>query len=188
LLEKVGSGPITSFRAGSFAANADTFEALRRNGIMIDSSLNSCYSVSGTDLRNQHLFDSPFNINEVYTYPVTVFKDGTGRDRPAHVGACSFEEMKDALCSARTGGMSDFVLVSHNFEMLRPGSSEPAWIVVRRFEQLCAYLAAHRDTLPVGGYAPAQLRQTTVNAVPKPSTRLVSTLRRHVEQLLCRIA
>ena len=184
LLEKAGSGPVSAFRAGSFAANRDTFEALRRNGIPVDSSLNRCYGVSGADLREQHVSDAPFRINQVLTYPVTVFTDGFGRKRPAHVGACSFAEMKDALCSARQAGLSDFVVVSHNFEMLKPGSCSPSWIVVRRFERLCAYLSENRAAFPVTAYATSV--PPAAGGAP-PSARMGSTLRRHAEQLLCRL-
>ena len=188
LLERAGSGPISAFRAGSFAANRDTFKALQHNGIAVDSSLNRCYAVSGTGLREQATSDAPFVIHQVLTYPVTVFTDGFGRNRPAHVGACSFAEMKDALHSARQAGLSDFVVVSHNFEMLKPGSCAPAWIVVRRFELLCAYLSEHRARFPVGAYATSLPPALAGPAARAPSARIGSTLRRHAEQLLCRIA
>lgn len=188
LLEQAGSGPVSAFRAGSFAANLDTFEALRRNHIMIDSSLNRTFDVSGMDLRSQHTFGEPFSINGVCTYPVTVFKDGFGRNRPAHVGACSFGEMKDAMWSAKAAGLSNFVVVSHNFEMLKPGTSAPSWIVVRRFEQLCAFLSEHRTDLPVSGYT-ALVEPSGAKQIANPtSATLISTARRHVEQIICRIA
>lgn len=188
LLQQAGSGPISVFRAGSFAANLDTFEALRRNHILIDSSLNRTYGVSGTDLRSQHAFGEPFVINGVRTYPVTVFKDGFGRERPAHVGACSFDEMKDALWSAKAAGVADFVVVSHNFEMLKPGTSAPSWIVVRRFERLCALLSEHRLDLPVNGYPTMMKPSSAKQIADPPSASMFSTTRRHVEQILCRIA
>ncbi|MCF8154406.1 MAG: hypothetical protein K9K35_00240 [Rhodoferax sp.] len=189
LLEQAGSGSISVFRAGSFAANRGTFEALRCNGILIDSSLNSCYSVSGADIRDQHALNAPFTIHGVRTYPVTVFSDGFGRSRPAHVGACSFLEMRDAMRTAAQSGASDFVVVSHNFEMLKPGGVQPSRIVVRRFQQLCAYLALHRDELPVTGFEASTEPLPSVMGLPvKTASAMVrSTLRRHVEQLLCRI-
>ena len=204
LLQRAGSGPITAFRAGSFAANLDTFEALRRNGILIDSSLNRCYSISGPGISRGTQVDAPFVINQVSTFPVTVFKDGFGKNRPAHVAACSVGEMTESMASAKAAGLSDFTIVSHNFEMLKPGGSNPSWVVVRRFEQLCAYLAEHRADYPVTGYRPlsgisveskagniaeniaektAEHRNATV-----PAASLVSTARRHLEQLITRVA
>ena len=40
LLSEASAAPVTAFRAGSFACNAETFTALERNGIQYDSSLN----------------------------------------------------------------------------------------------------------------------------------------------------
>lgn len=187
LLEKAGSEKVTAFRAGSFAANRDTYEALRHNDILIDSSLNSCYAVSGADLRNSQSFNAPSHIEGVSTYPVMVFSDGTDRARPAHIGACSFGEIRDALWSAKASGHSDFVMVSHNFEMLKPDSSAPSWTVVRRFEELCAFLAQEKVALPVTGYTALMPSMAQLPDCQRPNAKLGSTLRRHVEQLISRI-
>jgi hypothetical protein len=89
--------------------------------------------------------------------PVTVFRDGLGRQRPAQVGACGLAEMRQALAKAHANGRQHFVFVSHNFEMLKPGRSEPDLVVVRRFEGLCRHLAADRDRYQVVAFdGPAQ--------------------------------
>jgi hypothetical protein len=185
LLEAAGSGPISAFRSGSFAANADTFEALRRNHILQDSSLNRCHAVSAPDLLRGHDLDTAFAVNGVTTYPVTVFQDGFGRDRPAQVGACSFAEMRDALTSAQRAGAAHCVVVSHNFEMLKPGSAQPDWVVVQRFAQLCAFLGQHRDSFTVGAFAPAH--GVLVPMVSQPRAHRLATGRRYVEQALRRV-
>ena len=79
LLQCAGSGPITAFRAGSYAANRDSFEALQRNQIFIDSSINACSELSGADLRDQYSRVEPFSLAGVSCYPVTVIRDGLGR-------------------------------------------------------------------------------------------------------------
>ena len=187
LLSQAGCANVSAFRAGSFAANVDTMEALRRNNIAIDSSLNRCYPISGTDFPGTRNFDTPFVHNDIAIFPVTVFKDGFGSDRPTHVAACSFEEVKDALRSASRAGWTDFVIVSHNFEMLKPGTCEPSWTVVRRFEQLCAFLADHAQDFPVTGYA--KLEGSGLDAAPlrPPRVRFSSTLKRHAEQAISRM-
>jgi hypothetical protein len=91
------------------------------------------------------------------------------------------------LWSAKKAGATNFVVVSHNFEMLKPGRTTPSWIVVRRFEQLCEYLAEHRVELPVGLYPASQSLLTSKLSTKLPSVKISSTMRRHVEQLLCRI-
>lgn len=184
-LERAGAGAISAFRAGSYAANRDTFEALGRNGIPYDSSLNRCFPISAPDLREQHEFISPFAISGVTTFPVTVFADGIGRERPAQVGACSSGEMRNALLSARNAGMNDFVVVSHNFEMLKPNTVEPDWIVVRRFESLCKFLAEHRGELPTGSYGERTPPATQLRELPRAN--FPSTLTRYFEQLVRRL-
>ena len=193
LLETASSTPVSAFRAGSYAADRRTFEALRRNGIGIDSSLNRCFEVSGRDLREAHDFSAPFELNSVLTYPVSTIRDGLGRLRPAQVGACSFEELRDAMWSARARHWSDFTIVSHNFEMLRPGSSLPDRIVANRFEKLCAHLAAHRSELPVTGFAtmaPGATGATVGQARaewPLPRATLRASVNRYAQQALRRL-
>ncbi len=185
MLETARSGPISAFRSGSFAANSDTFEALRRNRILLDSSLNRCHAVSSAEVLRGHDLDPAFEVNGVMTYPVTVFQDGFGIDRPAQVGACSFAEIRDALWSAQRAGAAHFVVVSHNFEMLKPGSVQPDWVVVQRFAQLCAFLAQHRHSFTVGGFAPAH--GVLVPMVSLPRAHRLATGRRYVEQALRRL-
>ena len=188
MLEAAGSGPISAFRSGSFAANRDTFEALRRNAILLDTSLNRCYDVSAPELRKEHTFNTAFFVQGVTTFPVTVLKDGFGKDRPAQVGACSFGEMRDALQNAHQAGTRDFVVVSHNFEMLRPGSSMPDWIVVKRFERLCAFLAQHPEQFNVRDFsADLRLSSGSQKSTPAPKATWFSTAHRYLEQIQRRL-
>jgi hypothetical protein len=156
LLETALGKPVTAFRAGSYAINEDTFYALAHNGISVDSSINRCYAISAPELVRQRCSSMPFSVNSVLTYPVTVFRDGFGRLRPAQLGACSFREMRQALESAYIAGCSDFVIVSHNFEMLKPGQSDPDFVVVRRFEQLCRFLSDNSVQFPVVSFDAAR--------------------------------
>lgn len=148
-LEGAVGRPVNAFRAGSFAANADTFQALSHAGLLIDSSLNESYAVSGPDLIRPLGAPAAFQSAGVWCYPVTHFRDGLGRLRPAQINGCSFAEIRDALQAAERAGQSHFVIVSHNFEMLKPGSSEPDPVVVSRFENLCSWLAAHSNRFQV---------------------------------------
>lgn len=184
-LEDAGSGPVSAFRAGSFAADLRTFEALRHNGILLDSSLNRCYDVSLSDLdAGRRGADLPFEASGIHEFPVAVFRDGLRRERPAQVNGCAVVELIQALDSAHAAGWSDFVIVSHNFEMLRPGRSEPDWFVVRRFEALCRALAASPERFSVGGFARCAGRTAAApRAVAAPSARLGATAWRYTEQL-----
>ncbi len=153
LLENALGKAVSAFRAGSYAINEDTFLALARNGIGTDSSINRCYAISAPKLVCEYGTTAPITVNGVVSYPVTVFHDGLGRKRPAQVGACSFGELRQAMESAHQASISDFVIVSHNFEMLKPGRSEPDLVVARRFEQLCSYLADNPTRFKVGGFS-----------------------------------
>ena len=188
LLESAGGGNISAFRAGSYAANKDTFEALRKNAITCDSSPNRCDPSSVLDLRKDHEFISPFQINGVSSFPVTVFIDGFGRERPAQIGACGSTEMCDAIQSAFKLGMTDFVIVSHNFGMLKPGTTDPDWIVVDRFEKICKYLAKNSQIYTVCGYSKCSMPNVS-DFPPEPTlpkANFTSTFSRYREQLVRR--
>lgn len=150
MLRAAGAQPVTAFRAGSFAANSDTFDALRTNNIAFDSSINPCYAISAPDLQRDRPILYSQQVKGVVEHPISVFRDGFGRLRHAQVGACSSREMQEALASAAIHGYTNFVVLSHNFEMLKPGREDPDFVVVRRFEDLCRHLAANPDVRTVG--------------------------------------
>jgi hypothetical protein len=138
------------------------------------------------DLRGEYAFSAPFRYNELAIYPVTTFYDGFGRLRPAHVTACSFEELSEALLHANSSDATHFVIVSHGFELLRPDSTSPDPIVVRRFEKLCEFLGRNRQEMPVNGFpAIADIgKRTTQHPV---TVSRGATIRRYVEQALRRL-
>lgn len=183
-LERILGRPVTAFRAGSFAANRDTYHALEACGIAIDSSLNDYYPDSGGDVERPARFATEGRIGQVRIYPVTMFADGRGRLRPVQVNGCSLSEMTQALDSAERGGCRYFVIVSHNFEMLKPGRSEPDAIVVRRFEGLCRFLGEQRHRFSTGPYPALGGPEADER---RPTTGLWSTVQRHAEQAYRRI-
>lgn len=187
LLEAAAGGPVQAFRAGSFAANRDTLLALAANGIAIDSSLDAAYPLSGEDLRGELDLDMAQTWNGVELVPMSTFRDGLGRPRHAQVGACSFAELRQAMDHAQRGGRRQFVILSHNFELLRSGSSLPDAVVVRRFEALCRHLAAHRERLPTCGFADYTPPPPTAAAPALPRVGPLATLVRHAEQALRRL-
>ncbi len=178
---------INAFRAGSFACNRDTYSALQSCKFQVDSSLNVAHSASGLDLRSFLDFHQPQKFQEIIILPMTVFRDGLGKIRPAQIGACSLGELCSALRSASENNIQHFVILSHNFEMLKPGRSEPDTIVVNRFEGLCQFLASERSEFEVSVLsstpsvedARSQAKQITVTAL--------DTIKRHGEQLIRRL-
>jgi len=187
LLAQAGCDSITAFRAGSFACNHDTYRALRHLGIQLDSSLHATLSVSGSDMRQQLDFFHPQEFEQVQILPMTVFRDGTGRLRPAQVGACSFAELRDALNTALDNQTQHFVVLSHNFEMLKQKRSEPDALVVARFVQLCAFLDAQRGRMEVSTMAHVPVLIGKAPYPPLAHASLPATLRRHGEQAIRRL-
>jgi hypothetical protein len=187
LLSEVGVRSPNAFRAGGFAANSTTFDALAKNNIRFDSSLNSSFAVSAPDIQWSSPAFTPRRIGCVSEYPVTVFKDGLGRRRHAQVGACSAWEMEQALERSARAGANDFVLFSHNFEMLKLESAEPDWIVVRRFERICSLLGRTREWRTIG-FHEARPTEEVKGVGFHPSVGILSTAVRLVEQGLRNLA
>jgi peptidoglycan/xylan/chitin deacetylase (PgdA/CDA1 family) len=187
LLAEAGGGNARAFRAGSFASNHDTYRALDELGIGIDSSLHAVLSASGPDLRGQLDFRHPLDFENVRILPMSVFQDGIGRLRPAQVGACAFAEMRDAITSAHQNGNEHFVILSHNFELLKQKSLEPDMLVVARFEQLCAFLERQQQDIEVCTFADGDVTIRPGPVAPLGHARLPSTLRRLGEQAVRRV-
>lgn len=186
LLEEATGTPVTAFRAGSFAANEDTLAVLRTLGIGIDSSINIAAPISAPGLAARAELVAPVNRDGLRLVPISVFRDGFGRIRQAQIGACGFTELTAALSAADQLGYAAFTLLSHNFELLRSGSSRPDSWVVRRFERLCAFLDRERKRFPTVGFSePLELDADA--PLRLPLVGLGATLVRHYEQLRRRL-
>jgi hypothetical protein len=186
LLVAAGAAPPQAFRAGSFAANRDTYTALGRNNLVIDSSINATVPDSVPDLRPEGELLAASVIGQVTSIPVTVLRDGRGRLRHAQVGACSYEELSCGLASAHRANAPRFVMFSHNFELLKPGTSQPDWIVVKRFERVCRHLNEHRAVYRCVGFDDVA-RSADVAPAFIPTVPLSATVRRYAEQAMRRI-
>lgn len=180
LLRDVGVQAVRSFRAGSFAANADTFRALAEAGIAIDSSINAAEPLSVPDLRATAELHAPATIEGVRSIPLTVFRDGLGRMRPAQIGSCSFHELRELVLRGIDGDCPVINFLSHNFEMLRPDSTKIDPIVARRFDRLCAFLASHPE-VRVADYD--DVPQSAFGGGELPKIGTTATLRRLAEQI-----
>lgn len=186
LLNEAGADPVSAFRAGSFACNADTFTALKRNGIRYDSSLNVSMDHSGMDLLCEDRRAGYHCIEQIMELPVSVFRSANGGLRHVQVGACACSEMVQAMQSARLTGWSHFVILSHNFEMLQPGNIRPDWVVVRRFTNLCRYLEQHSAIYPTVNFSADVLTEEHIG-LPLPSASAGAYMRRNTEQAARRL-
>lgn len=180
LLHEAGVRSVTTFRAGSFAANADTFRALREVGIPIDSSINAAEPLSVPDLRGEAELLAPAMIDGVRSVPLTVFRDGLGRMRPAQVGSCSFQELRQLVRRGVENAVPVINVLSHNFEMLRTDSTKIDPIVARRFDRFCAFLAS-RPEVQVTDYDDVSMASEPVPHMPRIGA--TATLWRITEQI-----
>jgi len=189
MLEDAGATHVNAFRAGSFACNADTFAAVRANGLPFDSSLNTTSPLSAADLADGERHDQPHAIDGVDVYPMSVFRDGFGRMRHAQLGACSFPELRDAIIDAERKGWREFVFLSHNFELLRQNDVRPDPVVVARFESLARFLADHRGLYPTIGFHDLRPRMGDGAAsLATPRIGPLPTTLRYCEQFARRVA
>jgi len=169
LLKDAAGGQITAFRAGSFGLNLDTLRATGANGIPFSSSYNA--SMHGLDsgvMPGVAVIDT-LECDGIHEIPMTVFSDGTGSLRHAQLTACSFKEMEGLLWQALEMGRSNFVILSHNFELLNEAKTRPDDVVVQRFRQLCSFLDRNRDSFRVRGFQGLETKATVRQPDPLSS-------------------
>jgi hypothetical protein len=167
-LQQAGAPPPSAFRAGSFGFNAQTLPALAANGIGIDSSYNASMLGPTSGLAPGELLMQARQFGPVLELPMTVYADGRGL-RHAQLTACSWAELEALLWQALEAGHAQFVLLSHNFELLTPDMRRVDRVVIRRLRRLCAFLDRHRDVFQVRG-----LRGTPPRCLPRAAAPLHS--------------
>jgi hypothetical protein len=135
----------------------------------------------------------PREIYGVYEFPISFFRDRPGHYRHLQLCACSIHELTNSLCMASERGWYSQVLVSHSFELIkrRKQTRKPAlvdWIVVRRFEQLCRFLAEHRNKIRTAVFSeivPEQIPE--LNPSRPLHSNIHRTVHRYCEQLIRRV-
>ena len=148
LLVRAGAPRPVAFRAGSFAANADTMAALQRLGIAYDSSHNGAAHPWPSALPLDPELIDPANICGVTEIPVTHIRSGGGELRPLQVCALSADEMQAALRHASTNDHPIATIVCHSFELASRDGRRANGLVRGRFDRLCAFLEENRETMP----------------------------------------
>lgn len=186
MLRDAGVDRIDAFRAGSFAFNRDTLDALGSRGIPLDSSYNASQFGLDSGVRPGETVVEPIVCDGVTEYPMTVFDDGTRALRHAQLTSCSYREMTGLLWQALERGRRAFVILSHGSELLNRAKTRPDPVVVRRFNALCAFLARHPDSFRVRGFR--DLAPCDVSQQPSPlSSPLWKTGARMVQQAYRRV-
>lgn len=156
LLAQAGGTHAVAFRAGGFGFNRDTLGALAANGIKFDSSYNASCFGPDSGVMPGTLVVEPTLCDQVFEYPLTVFRDGRGRLRHTQITACSFRELEGLLWQALETRRRSFVILSHNFELLNRAMNRPDRTVLGRFRKLCGFLEKNSDSFRVRGFADLQ--------------------------------
>jgi peptidoglycan/xylan/chitin deacetylase (PgdA/CDA1 family) len=183
LLMAAGAPQPTAFRAGNFGANDDTVRALASLGFDWDSSFNAGYMDKGCKIALSKDTIDPVPFHGLTEIPVSAVLEPKGGLRPAQVCALSFAEMKTALLGAAAQSASHFMIVSHSFEMLNRDRTKPSPILIKRFEDLCAFIGNHPQfTTDVTDVLSAPVSSTQKHYV---KTNMFDYAVRNVEQLLC---
>ncbi len=191
-LSRAGADPIAALRAGNAGASAATLRAARRSGIAIDSSYFAPHLSGVCRLPSDPELSHPVFLEGIVEVPITWFRDGLNRIRPAQLCACSSGEFEHILNDAWSRGWRVVTLLLHSFELVSRRSPEQPQKVMRlhdhRLVRLCRFLGTNRDkyvsatfreldlTIIVGDVAPGCLRSP-----------LGRTIRRYCEQAAGRL-
>lgn len=146
----------TAMRAGNFSTALGVFEAMRQAGLPHGSNI--CLASYRPPEPELAVTDGVHLFAGVRELPVTCFSDigpvGRGRLRPMQVTALGAGELIRLLGLIHARGGPVAVIVTHPFEFLkrsdhRFSDMKANRLVQRRFEKLCAYLAANTDRFEV---------------------------------------
>lgn len=181
LLVEAGAPAPIAFRAGNYAADDATLAALAAAGFTYDSSHNGAEAeASRIDLPRDRI--APVVHGGLIEVPVTVIADRPGSLRTFQLCALSTAEMRAALDHAVAADHAAVTIVSHGFELANRAGTHANAVHVRRFEALCAMLAARREQLPTQHFADRPALRLDAGDRPLPPAWL-RTRRRQAEQL-----
>lgn len=182
LLIAAGAPTPVAFRAGSYAANDDTLDALAALGFAYDSSHNGAEHPwpSAIDLPVRQI--APVAHRAVTEVPVTTIEDRAGRLRHFQLCALSAGEMRAALDHAAAHAHAAVTIVSHGFELATRAGTAPNAVHVRRFTALCRMLAERATVLPTTHFVDRPVLRLSQVDVPLGPNALRTGLRQ-AEQL-----
>jgi hypothetical protein len=183
--------PVSAFRAGSFAFNADTLRALEANGLYVDSSYNHYYGGASSGVWDAagtgDIPVEPFRFGKVLEFPVTIYRDFPFHVRSLQLKGCSLGELTNVLRRAAEHEHSTVVIVSHSFELLDRRDFSRDEIVARRFFGLCEFLGRNRDVFETCGFGGGEHAEPPARQ-PAPVSGGVRALGiRYMEQLRQRL-
>ncbi len=183
MLRTAGAPDPVAFRAGSFAANPDTFRAIARAGIRIDSSHNGSQMPWPCETGLAAAAVSPLSVGVVTELPVGLLHERGGKLRHLQIGAVSLAEMRAALLHAESEGSPLVTLVGHSFELATRDGERANDIVRHRFDGLCGWLGSVAERFPT--HFAADLANVALDrpATPCPASQVTRLSRIAVQGL-----
>ena len=166
LLREAGAPDPIAFRAGSFAANADTLRAVARAGLRIDSSHNGSLMPWPCETGLPATTVAPVRIGALTELPVALLDEGGGKLRHLQIGAVSLAEMREALRHAESEASPLVTMVGHSFELATRDGARANDILRHRFDGLCRWLANEVPRFPTRFVA--ELADVPVGRVATP--------------------
>jgi hypothetical protein len=187
-LELAGARELMALRAGNFGGNRDTPVAATAAGLRLDMSFDWSRSASdrSTVTQNNLLATGGARCPIV---PLSCVEDIPGHFRSAQLAALSFAELRQALVVAEREGSPHFVLLLHSFELVTRDAHEdarPHHINIKRFNQLCRFLAENRDRFATAKCTDLDLRVAAQSTPVVPRTSALLMLLRMQQQLMSR--
>ncbi len=182
LLIEAGAAPPIAFRAGSFAANDTTLDALAELGFAYDSSHNGALQPWPSQIGLPSDRIAPLIHRGVIEVPVTKIVDRPGGMRHFQFCALSVREMRHALDHAIAREHAAVTIVGHSFELADRSGRKVNAIHKRRFDHVCAMLAERRELLPTTWFADRPALRLDAIDTPLPPHGFRRGLR-HMEQL-----
>lgn len=153
LLMAAGAPEPVAFRAGAYAANDDTLDALAALNIAYDSSHNGAEHPRPSALGLSARLIGPVAHRGIIEVPVSLVEDRPGSLRPLQLCAVSMGELAAALDHAARHRHGAVTIVSHGFELANRAGTRPNAVHVRRFDRLCELLERRADVLPTEHFA-----------------------------------
>lgn len=152
LLMAAGAPSPIAFRAGSYAANGATLEALASLGIRFDSSHNGSQHPELSQLPFDPMLVTPRAAGTVIEIPIGQIEELPGRLRHLQICAVSMHELSSALIHAARERHPVTTIVSHSFELATRDGLRINGVAHRRFLDLCRFLAGNRDGMPTAWF------------------------------------
>jgi len=175
-LRAAGAHDVSALRAGNMGGSGDTPAAARAAGLSLDMSFDPTRG-SGIRALLESMRGRPASADACPTVPLSFVEDYPGHYRPAQLTALSFREMRRALFNAAREEWPCFVILLHSFELVRStvpmGPLRRHWINIARWNNLCSFLAQHRDQFTTIG-CPALSEGAEFTRLPTPSSRTLA--------------